>query len=96
MSIFRHKTPDREHSSPDRAGRRFGERPNWMRNGAQVALLDGSEILEVVGESFHQPDLWEHISCETAVRRRTSRPSKDEKACCPGRLESRDLRRGDH
>ena len=29
-----------------------------MRNGAQIALLDGSETLEVVGESFHQPDLW--------------------------------------
>jgi hypothetical protein len=58
MSFFRRKTPDREHGSSDRAGRRFGERPSWMRNGAQVALLDGSEILEVVGESFHQPDLW--------------------------------------
>jgi hypothetical protein len=30
-----------------------------MRNGAQVALLDGSEDLEVVGESFHQSDLWD-------------------------------------
>jgi hypothetical protein len=29
-----------------------------MRNGAQVALLDGTEDLEVVGESYYQPDLW--------------------------------------
>jgi len=29
-----------------------------MRNGVQVALLDGSEDLEVVGESFYQPNLW--------------------------------------
>jgi hypothetical protein len=28
-----------------------------MRNDVQVALLDGDEGLEVVGESFHQPDL---------------------------------------
>ncbi len=29
-----------------------------MRNGAQVALLDGGEDLEVVGESYYQPNLW--------------------------------------
>ncbi len=29
-----------------------------MRNGAQVALLDGAEDLEVVGESYYQPNLW--------------------------------------
>jgi hypothetical protein len=58
MSFFRRKTPDRERGSSVRVGRRFDERPSWMRNGAQVALLDGSQILEVVGESFHQPDLW--------------------------------------
>lgn len=29
-----------------------------MRNGAQVALLDGGEDLEVVGESFYQDNLW--------------------------------------
>ena len=30
-----------------------------MHDGAQVALLDGDEDLEVVGESFHQPNLWQ-------------------------------------
>ena len=29
-----------------------------MQDGAQVALLDGDEDLEVVGESFYQPNLW--------------------------------------
>jgi len=29
-----------------------------MRNGAQVALLDGDEDLEVVGESYYQDNLW--------------------------------------
>jgi hypothetical protein len=29
-----------------------------MRDGAQVALLDGGEDLEVVGESYYQPNLW--------------------------------------
>lgn len=29
-----------------------------MRNGAQVALLEGDEDLEVVGESFYQDNLW--------------------------------------
>lgn len=29
-----------------------------MRDGAQVVLLDGDEDLEVVGESFYQPNLW--------------------------------------
>jgi len=39
--------------------RKPGERPGWMHDGAQVALLDGDEDLEVVGESFHQPNLWQ-------------------------------------
>ena len=30
-----------------------------MREGAQVALLDGDEDLEVVGESFYQDNLWQ-------------------------------------
>jgi hypothetical protein len=30
-----------------------------MQNGLQVALLEGSEDLEVVGESFHQDNLWD-------------------------------------
>jgi hypothetical protein len=30
-----------------------------MRDGAQVVLLDGDEDLEVVGESFYQPNLWQ-------------------------------------
>jgi hypothetical protein len=58
MSLFRRKTPDQEQGSSVRAGRRFDERPSWMQNGAQVALLEGSQTLEVVGESFHQPELW--------------------------------------
>jgi hypothetical protein len=34
------------------------ERPGWMHNGTRVVLLDGDESLEVVGESFHQENLW--------------------------------------
>jgi hypothetical protein len=37
---------------------RHEERPAWMRHGVMVALLTGYEDLEVVGESFHQDNLW--------------------------------------
>ena len=34
------------------------ERPSWMIHGMEARLLDGGEDLEVVGESFHQDNLW--------------------------------------
>ena len=34
------------------------ERPDWMRDGAKAALLEGDRNLEVVGESFYQDNLW--------------------------------------
>ena len=34
------------------------ERPDWMRDGAKAALLEGDRDLEVVGESFYQDSLW--------------------------------------
>lgn len=33
-------------------------KPVWMRDGMEAALVDGDEDLEVVGESFHQENLW--------------------------------------
>jgi hypothetical protein len=37
---------------------RHEERPEWMRNGVEVAVLGGAEDLEVVGESHYQDNLW--------------------------------------
>jgi hypothetical protein len=34
------------------------QRPAWMKDGAEVALFDGPETLEVVGESHYQENLW--------------------------------------
>jgi hypothetical protein len=37
-------------------------RPAWMRDGMEVTLLEGTDDLEVVGESFHQDNLWRLVS----------------------------------
>jgi hypothetical protein len=37
---------------------RRNERPVWIRDGAEMALFDGSDDLEVVGESYYQENLW--------------------------------------
>jgi hypothetical protein len=37
---------------------RHDERPAWMCDGIEAALLAGREDLEVVGESFYQQNLW--------------------------------------
>jgi len=37
---------------------RGDERPAWMLDGIEMALFDGSEDLEVVGESYYQENLW--------------------------------------
>src|SRR5215469_7732564 len=59
VRIFRRKPSGSEQDRPDQAVQQPDERPGWMRDGAQVALLDGDEDLEVVGESFYQPNLWQ-------------------------------------
>jgi hypothetical protein len=46
------------------------QRPSWMRNGAQVAVLDGDEDLEVVGESYYQPNLWRLAGASPGKRAR--------------------------
>ena len=38
--------------------RSWQQRPSWLVDGLQVAVMDGSEILEVVGESNYQDALW--------------------------------------
>lgn len=56
MGLFRKPLPAtrREPShAPD-----HDQRPAWMQNGIKVALLDGHDDLNVVGESFHQDNLW--------------------------------------
>jgi hypothetical protein len=58
MRIFGRKDPVGGHSVVDHAGRPSGERPGWMQDGSQVALLAGSDDLEVVGESHYQASLW--------------------------------------
>jgi hypothetical protein len=59
VSIFRRKARGGEQVRHEGADRRPDDRPGWMRDGVQVALLDGDEDLEVVGESFYQPNLWQ-------------------------------------
>jgi hypothetical protein len=48
--------------NPDEQGRsvtaRRDEGPTWIRDGVEIALFDGSEDLEVVGESYYQENLW--------------------------------------
>jgi very-short-patch-repair endonuclease len=34
------------------------QRPAWMRDGLEAALVEGDDDLEVVGESHHQDNLW--------------------------------------
>jgi hypothetical protein len=58
MSIFRRKDRGGEHAGSRRPASRTDERPGWMQDGTQVALLDGSDDLEVVGESYYQDNLW--------------------------------------
>jgi len=50
-------------------GSPWGERPAWMQDGVQAALLGGHEDLEVVGESHYQDNL----------RRLTGCPSPDQR-----------------
>ena len=57
MSIFRRA------QSGQSVDNRYGtasldERPAWMVNGMQAALIEGHETLEVVGESQYQDNLW--------------------------------------
>jgi hypothetical protein len=35
-----------------------GERPEWMHDGIEATVLEGTEDLEVVGESHYQENLW--------------------------------------
>ncbi len=56
------EAPPPSKRNPDEQGRpetaRRDERPAWMRDGAETALFDGSDDLEVVGESYYQENLW--------------------------------------
>lgn len=57
MSIFRRAQSG--HSADNRRGSaQLDERPAWMVDGMQAALLEGRETLEVVGESRYQDSLW--------------------------------------
>lgn len=51
------EAPPPSKRNPDEQGRpvtaRRDERPAWMRDGAETALFDGSDDLEVVGESYY-------------------------------------------
>ena len=34
------------------------DRPEWMKDGMSVSLYEGRDDLEIVGESYHQDELW--------------------------------------
>ena len=51
LFVGRESTPDRPDVTPNE------ERPEWMRDGVEVALCEGQVDLEVVGESNYQDSL---------------------------------------
>jgi hypothetical protein len=57
MDLFGHHDRVSERRVREDAGR-IEDRPDWMRDGAKAALLEGDCDLEVVGESFYQDNLW--------------------------------------
>jgi hypothetical protein len=58
MDLFRHHDRQASERAVREGTSRMEERPDWMRDGAKAALLDGDRDLEVVGESFYQDNLW--------------------------------------
>ena len=50
MRLFQRKTMGGRHVTTDRAAHPSDQRPGRNRDDVQVALLDGDEDLEVVGE----------------------------------------------
>lgn len=54
MRLFSRK----DRGSSRRSDRQASERPGWMQDGAQAALLEGGEDLDVVGERHYQQNLW--------------------------------------
>ena len=58
MGLFRHHDHQASERAVHEGPSRMEERPDWMRDGAQAALLEGDRDLEVVGESFYQDNLW--------------------------------------
>jgi hypothetical protein len=69
MRIFRRKARGSGQIRPDHVARQSDQRPSWMRNGAQVVLLDGDEDLEVVGESYYQDNLWQLAGAQPGKER---------------------------
>ena len=58
MRLFRRAMTDAERIRRPGGDLRPDQPSHPIRDEMQVALLDGPEDLEVVGESFHQPNLW--------------------------------------
>jgi hypothetical protein len=58
MDLFRHHDRQASERAVRESTSRTEQRPDWMRDGAKAALLEGDRALEVVGESFFQDNLW--------------------------------------
>lgn len=69
MGIFRREARGSRRGRPDRSAHQSDQRPSWTRNGAPVVLLDGDEDLEVVGESYHQDNLWQLAGAQPGTQR---------------------------
>ena len=55
-------------------GNRPGVRPDWMIDGMPVTVYEGSDTLEVVGESHRQDNLWNIVGVpktSQSIRHRT-------------------------
>ena len=67
--------PTAEHLPPNaRPGNRPGVRPSWMIEGMSVTVHEGSDTLEVVGESYRQDNLWNIVGVprtSQSIRHRT-------------------------
>lgn len=56
MGLFRKRSAEQATS---------GGRPSWMQDGASISVSDGREDLDVVGESYHQENLWRVVGGQT-------------------------------
>ena len=67
MGLFLTKLSSRPHALTPTSP--YGKRPAWMTDGIPVTLYTGHEWLDVVGESFHEDELWAIAKVLAGARR---------------------------
>lgn len=61
MGFFRKPAAGKDQRYDQFSAAPLDDTPSWVRDGAEVALLEGREDLEVVGESHYQDNLWQLV-----------------------------------